>query len=62
MIVWTKSQQAKFTSQFPIEILSNKMQPQTSFRNFGFIFDNLFTFTKHVSMVRSSSFYHIRDL
>ena len=62
MFVGTKSQQSKFSSKFPIEILGNDMMPQTSFRNLGVTFDNLFTFTKHVSMVCSSGFYHIRDL
>ena len=47
---------------FPIELLSVKTNPAKSARNFGVIFDEIYTFPSHISAVCSSCFYHMRDL
>ena len=55
------SQRKALQSIFPVDILGNKLVPSDSAKNLGVIFDSDFSFSKHVSAVCSSCFYHIRD-
>ena len=50
------------SSMFPIEVFGDKTNPAKSDQNLWVILDNNFTFHSHVSAVRSSCFYYIRDL
>ena len=59
MVVYTLN---STLSMFPIELLGVKTNPAKSPRNLGVIFDNNFTFRSHISVVRNSCFYHMRDL
>ena len=49
---------AKF---FPVNILGNNICPSDSDKNLGVVFDSKFSFSKHVSAVCSSCYYHISD-
>ena len=61
-IIIGNEKQRKLLSKFlPANILGNHLTPSDSVRNLGIMFDSDFKFSKHVSAVCSSCFYHIRD-
>ena len=55
------SQRKTLQSIFPVNILENMISPVESAKNLGIIFDAEFNFSKHVSAICSSCYYHIRD-
>ena len=61
MIIGTETQRQQLSSFLPVNFLGNDFTPSHSVRNLGVIFDSDFNFSKHVSSVCSSCFYHIRD-
>ena len=61
MIIGTDNQRNILSKFLPVNILGNDLYPSTSVRNLGVIFDSDFKFSKHVSSICSSCFYHIRD-
>ena len=62
IIIGTKQQRHKLSNHFPVKLLDNDICPSDSVRNLGSVFDNDFSFHKHVSNICKSRFYHIRDL
>ena len=61
MIIGTDNQRNILSKLLPVNILGNYLYPSTSVRNLGVIFDSDLKFSKHVSSICSSCFYHIRD-
>lgn len=61
IVLGTEKQQTKLAKYFPIDIMGNMVSPCTKVKNLGVIFDSTLSMSKHVSSVRSSCFYHIRD-
>ena len=61
MLFGSPSQRKTLQSIFPVNILGNMISPVESAKNLGVIFDAEFNFSKHVSAVCSSCYYHIRD-
>ena len=45
-----------------ISVCDHYVQPSVSARNIGVVFDNSFSFVKHVSAVCKSAFYHLRNI
>ena len=61
IVLGTEKQQTKLANHFPINIMGNMVSPCSKVKNLGVIFDSTLSMSKHVSLVRSSCFYHIRD-
>ena len=61
IVFGTDALRAKLSHIFPINILGNPLTPVENVRSLGVIFDASFTFSKHVSSICKSCFYHIRD-
>ena len=62
ILIGTKAQRDKFRKYFPTKLLDQDVTPTDSARNLGVEFDKDFNFTKHISKVCRSCYYHIRDL
>ena len=62
LLIENKQQRSKYLSMFPIELLGVKINPAKSARKSGVIFDKIFTFCSHISVVCNSCFYHMWDL
>ena len=58
----TKSQRAKLSGCFPVDICGSKISPTDKVRNLGVIFDSDFSFSKQVVSVCRSCFVGLRDL
>ena len=61
MIIGTDNQPNELSKFLPVNILGNDLYPSISVHNLGVIFDSNFKFSKHVSSICSSCFYHIQD-
>jgi hypothetical protein len=61
IVLGAEKQQTKLANHFPIDIMGNKFSPCSKVKNLGVIFDSSLSMSKHVSLVRKSCFYHIRD-
>ena len=62
ILIGTKLQRSKLEGFFPTSIMDENLIPSDNVKNLGVIFDSDFSFTKHVSAVAKSCYYHIRDL
>ena len=62
LLIGNERQHSKYLSMFHFELVSVKTNPAISARNLGVIFDKNFTFCSHISVFRSSCFYHMGDL
>ena len=47
-IIGTKQLRHKLSNHFPVKLLDNDISPSDSVRNLGVIFDNDFSFHKHI--------------
>jgi len=54
-----KSELSKF---FPVNLLGSDLSPAEKVRNLGVIFDSEFSFSDHISSLKKSCLYHMRDL
>ncbi len=62
ILIGHERQRQKFVSLFPISLMGVDTSPSKAVRNLGVLFDQNFSFGKHISQVCGSCFYHIRDL
>src|SRR5437870_5224634 len=61
LLIGTKQQRSKLTNS-SIFFKNVSLTPTDSARNLGVIFDSNLDFTKHISSICRSSFFHIRQL
>ena len=62
LLIGKEQLRSKYLSMFPKERLGVETYPAKSARNLGVIFDKNFNFHSHISAIRRSCIYHIRDL
>ena len=62
ILIGTDYMRKKFAALFPCEILGNEVLPADHVRNLGVMFDSDFSFSKHISNVCKSCYYHLKDL
>ena len=62
IIIGTKQQRNRVINHFPVKLLGSDTFPSYTVCNLGVVFDSDFNFRQHISQVRKSCFYHIRDL
>ena len=62
IVIGTKQQRSRVINHFPVKLFGSDTFPLYTVRNLGVIFDSDFNFRQHISQVRKSSFYHIREL
>ncbi len=62
LLIGHEQQRRKYLSKFPLQLMDNLVEPTKTARNLGFVFDQNFNFSSHVSAICRSCRYHIRDL
>jgi hypothetical protein len=62
LLIGNKQQRSKFTDLTSISLDDTTISLSLSARNLGFIFDADLSFTKQISSVSKSCFFHIRDI
>lgn len=62
LLIGHQRQRVKYLDKFPVDLLGIETNPVNTARNLGVLFDQNFTFKSHISTIRKSCLYHIRDL
>ena len=62
LVIGNKVQRNKLANDSPANLMGQKLESGAPIRNLGVMFDQDFTFEKHIRNICKMCFYHIRDL